>query len=110
MEQLKRRKPEKILLGEDLYILWKDGHESHYNYLDLRDACPCAGCINEITGEKMLERSSIPQDIHPLGSEYVGNYALRIHWSDGHSTGLYNFRMLRDLSDPPPPSSPQSVS
>jgi DUF971 family protein len=26
----------------------------------------------------------------------VGNYAIRIHWSDGHDTGLYNFKLLRE--------------
>jgi DUF971 family protein len=25
----------------------------------------------------------------------VGQYAIQIDWSDGHSTGLYNFRDLR---------------
>ncbi len=99
MLKLKRTKPEKILLADDVYVLWRDGHESHYAFLDLRDACPCAECVDEITGQKRLERSSIPPDIHPLGSEYVGNYALRIHWSDGHSTGLYNFKTLRGMDE-----------
>jgi len=98
MSAIKRRKPEKVLLTDHLYILWKDGHESTYTFFDLRDACPCASCIHEITREKILDPKTIPTDIHPASSEYVGNYALRINWSDGHNTGIYNFRMLRDLS------------
>jgi DUF971 family protein len=27
----------------------------------------------------------------------VGNYALSLTWQDGHSTGIYSFRMLRQL-------------
>ena len=96
MVQVKKKpKPEKILLGDDLYILWRDGHESRYRLLDLRDACPCASCVDEITGQKTLKRESIPKDIFVESSEYVGNYAFRIRWSDGHDTGLYNFRYLR---------------
>lgn len=92
----KKNKPEKILLSDDLYILWRDGHESRYRFFDLRDACPCASCVDEISGEKTLDSSSIPKDINAESCEYVGNYALRMRWSDGHDTGLYNFRMLRE--------------
>jgi DUF971 family protein len=27
----------------------------------------------------------------------VGRYAIRFHWSDGHSTGIYTFEHLREL-------------
>ena len=33
----------------------------------------------------------------PIKADYVGNYALRITWSDGHDTGIYAFRFLREL-------------
>lgn len=36
-------------------------------------------------------------DIQPLALELVGAYGLRIHWSDGHATGIYTFeRLARD--------------
>ena len=92
----KKTRVEKILLADNLYILWRDGHESRYDFFALRDACPCASCIDEITGQKTLDPSSIPKDIHALSCEYVGNYAIRIRWSDGHDTGLYNFKLLRE--------------
>lgn len=94
---LQRRKPETIRIGEKLYILWRDGHESNYSFFMLRDSCPCAECVDELTGEKRLESSSLPSDIRIRKSDYVGNYALRIHWSDGHNTGIYSFRHLRKL-------------
>ena len=94
---LKRRKPETILARDDLYILWKDGHESRYPFFMLRDSCPCASCIDEMTGEKTLKTTEIPSNIRIRQSEYIGNYALRINWSDGHNTGLYSFKYLRAL-------------
>jgi DUF971 family protein len=29
--------------------------------------------------------------------EGVGNYAVSPTWADGHSTGIFSFRLLRDL-------------
>ena len=95
MQQLRQRKPEKFLLQVDLYILCRDGRESHYKFHDLR----CASCVNELTGARILKPESVPQNVHASGSEYVGNYALRIHWSDGHNTGLYNFKHLWALDE-----------
>ena len=95
----KKPKPEKILFGKNLYILWKDGKESNYDFLNLRDACPCANCVDEISGIKTLNKDSIPLNIFAKNCEYVGNYALRIYWSDGHNTGLYNFSLLRRMDD-----------
>ena len=94
---IKRRKPETILVQNDLYILWRDGHESRYPFFRLRDMCPCASCVDEMTGEKTLRTTDIPSDIRIRQSEYIGNYALRINWSDGHNTGLYSFKFLREI-------------
>ncbi len=97
--KLKRRKPEKVLLGENLYILWKDGYETRLDFYTLRCLCPCAACVDEFTGERKLEPRSVAPDVRPKNSEYVGNYALRFMWSDGHDTGIYTFRTLRELSE-----------
>jgi DUF971 family protein len=32
-----------------------------------------------------------------LGIEPVGNYALRINWSDGHNAGIYSYAHLRQI-------------
>jgi DUF971 family protein len=37
-------------------------------------------------------------DVHPLSVEYVGEYALRFDWSDGHRTGIYPWDYLREIS------------
>jgi DUF971 family protein len=33
------------------------------------------------------------------GAQQVGNYALQIHWGDGHQTGIYTWEKLRSLSE-----------
>lgn len=66
--------------------------------LRLRDACPCAGCIEEGTGRKLLVTATIPSDIRPLEVRPVGSYAVQIQWSDGHGSGIYSWETLRRLS------------
>jgi DUF971 family protein len=79
----------------DLTINWSDGLESTYRAADLRRSCPCAACINEWTGEKMLLDDSISDDVSFSHISIVGRYALNFHFSDGHETGIYSFAMLR---------------
>ncbi len=81
----------------DVKIRWQDGHESVYPARELRLACPCAGCVDEITGAVRLIATTIPLDVHPLKIEPVGRYAITIHWSDGHHTGIYAFDRLRKI-------------
>ena len=78
-------------------IEWLDGHESYLNVRMLRLACPCASCVDEWSGERILQSDKIPNDIHPVRIESVGRYAIQISWSDGHETGIYPFRQLRKL-------------
>jgi DUF971 family protein len=80
----------------DVRVTWQDGHDSLYPARDLRLLCPCAGCVSEDTGERILIPGTVPDDVHPLGIEPVGRYAIQVRWSDGHSTGLYSFDYLRD--------------
>ncbi len=81
--------------GARLAISWQDGHESVYTPRYLRLLCPCAGCIDEMTGRPILDPRSVPHDVYPLAIDYVGRYALCFSWSDGHDTGLYTFEQLR---------------
>lgn len=47
-----------------------------------------------------------------VGAELVGNYALRIRFSDGHDTGIYSWQYLREIdpsrADPPSVVAPRS--
>ena len=85
--------------GTRLRIVWGDGAETLHEPRALRLRCPCAACVDEMTGERMLTPAMVPLDVHPLAIHYVGRYALRFDWSDGHGTGIYPFDYLRRLGD-----------
>ena len=85
----------------ELSIEWSDGSQSRYTAAQLRRACPCAACVNEWTGEKMLKPESVPDSLTLNGTSLVGRYALNFHFSDGHETGLFSFEYLRNLAEPP---------
>ncbi len=92
--------PEEIGPNEDasaLRIRWRDGHESHYPPRFLRLKCPCAGCVDEMTGRPILRPDGVDEGIHPLAIHYVGRYAIRFDWSDGHTTGIFPFEFLRKI-------------
>jgi DUF971 family protein len=78
-------------------IIWNDGHFGSYPSWYLRENCPCATCVEELTGRRMIAQGSIPGDLERVAVEPVGNYALRFRWSDGHDTGIYTFDYLRRL-------------
>lgn len=82
----------------DLKIIWQDGAVSVYPARALRMACPCAGCVDEISGKIRLVDTSVPQQVYPVRVSLVGRYALTIEWSDGHHTGIYTFELLKRLA------------
>ncbi len=96
---------------EKLEVDWPDGRRCVYTISYLRSMCPCAQC-------KVVREGSDPHDISPapkkkplltilpgnysgeitvLGAQMVGNYALKIEFSDGHDTGIYSFEYLREI-------------
>ena len=81
----------------DVKIRWHDGTEVVYPARFLRLECPCAMCVDELTGVKRLQDSSIPEDVHPAGIDPIGRYAIQIFWSDGHNTGIYTWERLYEL-------------
>jgi DUF971 family protein len=81
----------------EISIDWSNGAASRYNAAQLRRACPCAGCVNEWTGEKMLKDDTVSEDLSFSHITVVGRYALNFHFSDKHETGIYSFEYLRKL-------------
>jgi len=80
-------------------VAWADGRVCRYAAPDLRRACPCAQCVNEWTGERMLRPEQVPDELTIADVQIVGRYALTFRWSDGHETGIYSFRYLRELCE-----------
>lgn len=93
-----------------LEIRWPTGIASHYPYKLLRGHCPCAECVDENTGIRRLDIASISDQIRPMHLSFSGNYALKIHWNDGHQTGLYTWDHLERLSHDPLVMSQKSES
>jgi len=82
----------------ELAIDWSDGERSVLDVVGLRRACRCAVCIDEWTGGQILQPDQVPEDVRPRRIDLVGRYALSIDWSDGHSSGIYTFDLLRKLA------------
>jgi DUF971 family protein len=95
-----------LTTGTGMDIQWTDGHQSHYSFPFLRDACPCALCDEERTkagrafGEPPKSTAALPMfkaAAKPLTAEPVGKYAIKFNWNDGHELGIYSWRFLRDV-------------
>ena len=84
-----------------LVIAWNDGTRSEYDVRALRLNCPCAACVNEWNGEKILDPAKVPENVRPTRLLSVGRYAMAIHWSDGHATGIFSYDYLRRLGKSP---------
>ena len=80
-----------------LSILWEDGHRDDFDVRDLRLACHCALCIEEMSGRKLLDPKTIRSDVSPRQIMSIGNYAISFDWNDGHNSGIYSFNDLREL-------------
>jgi DUF971 family protein len=88
-------------------IQWADGHVSHYGFVFLRDACPCAMCEEERakTGRKRGEPPRLAPGALPMfkaaaraiSAEGIGKYAIKFKWNDDHDLGIYSWKFLREV-------------
>ena len=91
--------------GKGLEIDWADGHKSAWGFAWLREACPCATCVEQRNAEGrsagqpkpkpagLLPMYSAPAK--PLSAKGVGRYAIEFAWNDGHRSGIYSWDYLR---------------
>jgi len=81
--------------GAAIEIQWDEaGHAGTYGARDLRLACQCATCRDEISGRPLLDARLVPPDVRALALRLVGGYAVHFSWSDGHDTGIYPWEFL----------------
>lgn len=88
--------PVEVRRGVDdqtMRVTWSDGHVSEYPWAYLRGWCPCAACQGHGNEKRYVHA---PQ-CELKGISVVGTYALSLQWSDGHNTGIYTYRYLREL-------------
>ncbi len=97
-------RPVKLKLDrqKELRIEWNNGKTNVYPITFLRSMCPCATCKQLRESQKKSRLTVLPQnftsDIHAIAGEMVGNYALRIEWSDNHAAGIYSFSYLLEIA------------
>jgi len=105
-----RKKPTAVKIhvktGAGVDITWADGHSSHFEFAYLREQCPCATCNDERGKKEVLTTMNLPPSpLLPMykpkpraqGATQVGNYAVQISFTDGHSTGIFSYDYLRTL-------------
>ncbi len=86
------------LADQRLFIEWKDGLRSEYSLDRLRRECPCATCRTDRETQQKNPMKILkfnPAEVRVVSAQLVGNYAIQFTWSDGHNTGIFDFRMLR---------------
>ena len=91
--------PPKVALSDkDVTFTWTTGKSLSIGNTNLRDGCKCAICVDEYSGVKNLKRENIPADIKAEDCVALGNYAVSIKWSDGHSSSIYPYARLDELA------------
>jgi len=93
--------------GTGVEIDWKDGHKSRWTFAWLRDACPCATCVQEREANsrepgqpKVQPKTALPMykaPVRPKQARPVGRYAISFDWNDGHTSGIYSWHYLRSI-------------
>lgn len=82
-----------------LQIVWDDGHTSRHRLSVLRAECPCASCKGHAPSQSLNLKPEQFPDISLTDLAPVGRYAYSISWSDGHNTGIYTLRSLREMEN-----------
>jgi DUF971 family protein len=100
------------LARQVLAVTWADGRTTQTSLETLRRQCPCASCRTQREEQSRtllpVLKSAPGGPVVCTGGHLVGNYALQLDWSDGHNTGIYDFRFLRNLAAPDEQSSSQA--
>lgn len=96
-----------------LSVRWPDGTRSFYPIAYLRRMSPSADQRELREQMKSNPLTILPAGtgstgaIEAVGAELIGNYAIKIAFSDGHDTGIYSWRYLRQIDpDRPEPAGP----
>ena len=91
------KKPElEFVKGKGIKFFY-DGDEKWISPKILRADCRCARCVDEFSGEQILDKDKVSEDIEPTNISPMGNYAVSVIWSDGHSSSVYPYEVLKNL-------------
>lgn len=90
--------PEVETTATHIVLQWPDQPTLRVANRELRLSCSCALCVDERSHQPILDPATIPADIHANSVRTIGNYALGIAWSDGHDTGFFPYKRLREMA------------
>ena len=69
---------------------------------ELRRLCPCASCVDEMSGIRTLDTAAVPDGLTQTDVSLVGNYAITVTFEDGHHTGIFTWALLHSWANPSP--------
>jgi len=81
----------------ELTVTWDNGHVSVFPIRYLRLECMCAGCVSEMTGQRILDPRTVPEDVTITQAHHVGRYGIQFMFSDEHGDGIYTWDRLAGL-------------
>ena len=92
-------RPTDVAVSPDggVQVRWDDGQESRFPARWLRARCPCAGCVDEWSGQRTVGEAQVKADVRAENLEPIGRYAVRIDWSDGHNSGIWSWGYLLEM-------------
>ena len=101
--QLRLPSPDRLL------IEWSDGAQLICTVRTLREACPCATCLEKRSQPPEPKTRELPvlndaqlQPLRIVRMQPLGNYAYNVAFSDGHDSGIFTFELLRELGEGTP--------
>lgn len=86
-----------LMVSRIMEVDWADGHTSRLTFEYLRVECPCAECKGHTPDQAQVITGK--EDVRVVDVAPVGNYAVQLHFSDGHNTGIFTWEYLRMLDN-----------
>src|SRR5438132_13770772 len=85
-------RPTDVAVAPDggVQVRWDDGKESLFAARWLRARCPCAGCVDEWSGQRTVSEAAVKAAVRAQNREPGRGSAARIDWSDGHNSGIWS--------------------
>ena len=79
-----------------LRLEWPGGASHALPHRLLRERCPCAQCRQARRAGKTISAEAVSV----LRIEPYGPNAIHLVFSDGHGTGIYPWKLLREITQP----------
>ena len=84
--------------ASSLTVRWSDQHSHDFQLSELQKNCPCANCVDEITGKRLVNEKKNPSHVESNSIIPIGRYGLRILFNSGCTTGIFNYDYLLQLA------------